>query len=248
MGEPISGSSEFASTGHANSSAAGFAHARFNTQIFRDEATAVPSSASRPAAVAGEAAWQAANPLDGAPATPAEFLRRAEREARWRSPGVRAVLGVLALLLAGLLALQWLLHHHDQLAATQPGWREPLAQLCELAGCRLEPPLRLEALSVETSALTQDGDRPGYRLGLTLRNRAPFAVAAPALDLSLTDSQGQLLARRVITPADWSPAGPTSAAAGPRAALPPGTETPVQVWLSVSAGTVAGYNLHLFYP
>jgi len=62
----------------------------------------------------------------------------------------------LAALLA-LLGLQIALHFHDALAAQYPQARPGLQALCKLGGCELRPWRRIDAISVETSALSQAG-------------------------------------------------------------------------------------------
>jgi hypothetical protein len=63
-----------------------------------------------------------------------------------------------------------------------------------------------------------------YRLSVTLRNRAPLDVAAPALDLALTDAQGKPIARRVLQMSDLNL---------PLRNLKPGSELPIQVPLGI---------------
>jgi hypothetical protein len=94
---------------------------------------------------------------------------------------------------------------------------------------------------IETSGFNRLRDDT-YRLSFTLRNTAPVPVAAPAIELTLTDSQDQTIARRVLTPAEL----------GANAAVIPATSD----WsrsLGIALGTtggarVAGYRLLAFYP
>jgi hypothetical protein len=82
-----------------------------------------------------------------------------------------------------------------------------------------------------------------YNQSVTLRNRDALAVALPALDLSLTDTQGRLLARRVLR---MDELGQT------QTALSPGAELVLQATLQTAdaspAAGVAGYTIDLFYP
>jgi hypothetical protein len=86
----------------------------------------------------------------------------------------------------------------DAVAAGWPASRPLLAGACALAGCRIGPPRRIDALAVESSGLSRIEGTPLYRLAVVLRNRAAIPLALPALDLSVTDSQGVLIARRVV--------------------------------------------------
>ena len=230
------------STG-APSSTGGFADARFNTRLFADDQAAATTPSQLTAADAAapssvlESSLEGPSP-DDAPAT-AAFLVQAERAARWRRPWVRAALGVSAVALTALLAGQVGVHFRDHLAATEPALRQPLETLCETVGCRIGAPLRIDALSVDSSTIAQATNGTGYRLAVTLRNRAAYPVATPALDLTLTDANGQPIARRVIAASDFG---------AQAAVLKASSETPLQVWLSAGGAPVAGYTIELFYP
>ena len=80
---------------------------------------------------------------------------------------------------------------------------------------------------------------PVYRLAVTLRNRAAVEVAAPAIDLSLTDAQGRQIARRVLQMSDLNL---------PLRTLKPGSELPIQAPLSIGDRQVSGYSVEIFYP
>ena len=167
-----------------------------------------------------------------------QFVRAAERAAFWRRPGVRMGLAAASVLLGATLVLQLALAGRDWLAAHVPGTRPFLGAVCELAGCRIEPLKRIGQLSVDSSGLTRLDSTAAYRLSVVLRNRAETAVAVPALDLSLTDGSGQLVARRVLR--------------APELGLPPvieaGQELPLQALLSTGERRVSGYTVELFYP
>jgi predicted Zn finger-like uncharacterized protein len=170
------------------------------------------------------------------------FVRNARREARWRRPVVRAALALLALLLVGLLAVQVGLQHHDRLAADMPGLRPALQALCEAAGCRLQPPRRIDALVIDGSGFTRlRGDT--YRLSVTVRNQALGPAATPHLELTLTDTQDQPVVRRVFSPADLGGDDGSIAAAAEWSGA-----ADVTLALPSASNRVAGYRLLAFYP
>lgn len=170
---------------------------------------------------------------------PPQFVRAADRAAFWRRPLVRSLLAAAAVMLAAAAALQLAIGSRDLLAAHVPASRPLLQRLCELSGCRLEPLRRIERLSVDSSGLTRLEGAPLYRLSLVLHNRADTPLRMPALDLALTDSQGKLVARRVLQPAEL---GVTSEV------LEPGQELPLQAVLGTGERRVSGYTVELFYP
>ncbi len=175
----------------------------------------------------------------GADAAP-DFLRQAEWNDRWRSPRARGGLGAAAALLLLALGLQWLHAQRDVLSARHPTLAPVLVQLCAVAGCRIEAPRRIDSLAVESSGLTQLDDPARVRLQVALRNRDSLPLMTPSLDLSLTDSRGELVARRVLDPRDFGPATPTRMA--------PGAELNLQAVLDTGERRVSGYSVEIFYP
>jgi hypothetical protein len=167
------------------------------------------------------------------------FVRQAERAARWQRPGVRAVLGLLALALAGLAAAQAALLQRDWLAARWPEARPALLALCQVAGCALQPLRRIQHMAVESSGLTRVEGAPLYRLQLVLRNTGELAAQVPALELSLTDAQGQLVTRRVVQARELGARQDTLAG---------GQELALAALLSGGERRLAGYSIDLFYP
>lgn len=189
---------------------------------------------------------------DRAQPTPS-FLRQAERAARWRQPRVRAALAAGCGLAALLLAGQALHAARDTVAAQVPALRPLLAQGCAWLGCTLQAPRRLQQITVESSGLLlAPAQRNVYELSVALRNRAPIALAVPAVELSLTDAQGRLLSRRVLQPADFG----LTATAFTGAAIPPGADLNLLARLQTAPSStpdeatpaVVGYTIELFYP
>jgi predicted Zn finger-like uncharacterized protein len=184
-----------------------------------------------------------AGPAD--PAVAPSFVRQADRAARWRRPGVRVALAVVALLSAALLAAQVAHTWRDRLAARSPALAPLLAQGCAWLACELGPARVLEALSVESSGLVRVERSNLYKLQVSLRNRAEHAVALPALDLTLTDARGELVARRVLRAAELGAGAAT---------IPPGRDLVLQATLQAAAApdgasrVITGYTVELFYP
>lgn len=200
-------------------------------------ADAGPPSESPPPIPAPPAApVPAEEPLAGrAPA----FLRQADRAARWRHPGVRAGLALVAL--GALAGLGWQVHlsQHDWLVARWPALRAPVAQLCAWSGCQIEPPRRIESLAVESSGLTRAGAAGTYKLSAVLRNRDKLPLRTPSVDLTLTDATGRVIARRVLDAAELGAPQPSIAAGG---------ELALAATLRARDAAVVGYTIEIFYP
>ena len=193
----------------------------------------LPAEDSKPAAAGGAAEPE----LDDL-----TFVREAQRKAFWQRTTVRVALALLLIALAATLAGQAGVHERDRIAATQPQLRPWLAKLCEPLRCAIGPPHQIESLTIETSAFNKlRGD--AYRLTFTLRNQATMDVAAPALELTLTDGQDQPVLRRVLTPAELGLATGSIAATSEASA-----SLSLAVASSGLGGRVAGYRLLAFYP
>lgn len=180
----------------------------------------------------------------GTPATPA-FVRAAENAERWQRPRVRASLAAAAVLLLGLLMIQVAVQFRDSFAARWSQARPALAAMCQALGCDIGPLKRVAALSVDASGLSPADGSDTYRLTLTLRNRDQVELAAPSVELSLTDSRGELVVRRALAPAEFRHA-PDGAPLG--LSLPPGTDTQIQTEFTIRGTRISGYTVELFYP
>jgi predicted Zn finger-like uncharacterized protein len=170
------------------------------------------------------------------------FVRKARRKAFWERPRTRAGLLLSVLALGVLLVLQIALHDRDRLATAAPALRPWLARLCEPLKCRIGPPRQIDAIAIDSSSFNKlRGD--AYRLNVTLKNQGAIAVAMPALELTLTDSQDQAVVRRVLLPAELGAAA---------SVIAPTSEWSGSLALAVNAngtgGRIAGYRLLAFYP
>ena len=146
------------------------------------------------------------------------------------------------LLLLGLLA-QGAYRYRGEIAVLVPETKPMLESICLQLQCEVPLPRRAELLSIESSDLQADGSHPNVMvLTATLRNRAAFVQAYPALELSLTSAQGETVARRVLMPREYLPQ-PARSDAGFAA----GSELQIRVYVEASALKPTGYRLYLFY-
>jgi predicted Zn finger-like uncharacterized protein len=173
------------------------------------------------------------------PIVPPEFVRHAQRRARWHTPAARTGLSIVGIALSAVLALQALHHFRDSLAARWPVSQRALGAWCAMAGCSIQPPRHIDDIAVESTALTRGASPDTLGLAVTLRNRGAVALALPSIDLSLTDAAGQLVARRMLAPSEWHATVP---------AIQAGANMPLQLVLTASGTRVAGYTVELFYP
>jgi predicted Zn finger-like uncharacterized protein len=160
------------------------------------------------------------------------------------SARLRAALWGLAAFAAALvLAGQVIYAYRGEIAATWPGARPWLAAACRELRCTIPMPQHAELISIESSELAVERGAPGVlTLSAVLRNRAGFAQALPALELTLTDGAERPLARRVLFPRDY-----LGERAGAEPTLPPGGETAFRLHIDAGPLNAAGYRLFVFY-
>jgi predicted Zn finger-like uncharacterized protein len=187
-------------------------------------------------ASAGDDHRAAAAAPDPAP----DFLRQADTAARWQRPWVRRALALAATALGLLLAGQAVLWQRDAIASRWPQASPVLTQICVPLGCRIEPLRRLDSLAVESSGLTELDNASLYRLQVALHNRYTQPLLTPALDVTLTDSRGEVVTRRVFSQRDFGSAAPVAMAAG--------AELSLQAVLDTGERRVSGYSIEIFYP
>ncbi|MFZ2971699.1 MAG: DUF3426 domain-containing protein [Ferribacterium limneticum] len=144
---------------------------------------------------------------------------------------------VVILLLVGLLG-QLVYYFRTDIVLRFPG----VVGLYELAAVDIPLPRNAALVSIETSDLQSDNARGLFVLQATLKNRAGYAQAWPALELSLTDTNDAVVSRRVMFAADYLPPGTISDT------FPANGEMAVKLWIEAKESGASGYRLYIFYP
>ena len=78
-----------------------------------------------------------------------------------------------------------------------------------------------------------------YKLSLSLRNKTGVDVAAPWVELSLTDANGAPFARRVLSPEALNPA---------LSQVNAESEQALSLVFGTGGQRVSGYSVNIFYP
>jgi Protein of unknown function (DUF3426) len=167
------------------------------------------------------------------------FLREARSGARWRKPWVRATLSVLLLVLVVAAAGQVAWPLRDTIAArwpvTQPAW----AWVCEQADCKIEAPRAITSLALDGSSLTRTDTEHVLLFSADLHNRADHEVRMPSFDVSFMDLNGEIVARKILSPEQLGIH---------QDALPALGELHVHARLQVGTLPASGFQADLFYP
>jgi predicted Zn finger-like uncharacterized protein len=174
----------------------------------RTRAAATPGSASGAADRAVDASSAAeAPPTEPLPrsAPPAERQQHAEVEPEFLRPRPArrlAAVGwsIATVVLVALLLIQLALLLRSELVGRWPALRPALEELCRYAHCTVQWPRRPELLALIGTDLEALPGTDAFEFSGTLRNRAEFTVAAPAIELTLAAADGRVVARKVWLP------------------------------------------------
>lgn len=145
---------------------------------------------------------------------------------------------VVALLLVLGLLVQFLLYFRSDVVR----WLPDAGSYYQQAGIDISLPRNPDLVVIEASDLQADNARGLFVLQATLHNRAAYAQDWPALELTLTDANDSVVARRVMMAADYLPS-----AISPEV-FPANGEVAVRLWIEARNLGAAGYRLYVFYP
>jgi predicted Zn finger-like uncharacterized protein len=200
----------------------------------------MPSSKNREASLPGEVVTSSAT-LKVAPlsAKSTDFSYPGKSESRKRQP---FALMIVAFLVVGLL-VQALIGWRNDIAARSPAMSAVLNTVLDPLGLTISPPLDLSAMSIESFELQTGRSANVLQMTAILRNRSSHVVSFPAMELTLTDSSGALLSRKVIRVESFVDT-PLIAAQG----LAARSELPLRIALEHDGLAPAGYSVALFYP
>lgn len=214
-------------------------------------AESIPATAEQPPRAAAETIT--AEPVEspashgeaGPEAESGEISVGAEAKPQARPSRRRAFAWSLAALaMLALLGAQAAYFFRAELVLLEPNLRPVLEDMCAALDCDIPLPRKSEFVSIEASDLHPDPKQKNLLvLAATIKNRAPFAQAYPHLELTLTDTSDQPLARRVFAPADY-----LAQDAGIKAGFAANGDLSVALWLDAASVAATGYRLYLFYP
>ena len=149
-----------------------------------------------------------------------------------------------SLILSLLILAQGLYFFRVEIAAKLPGIKPALSGYCDLLKCSIPLPEKVELMSIESSDLVAEPLQPNVvTLSALLHNRAEYILAYPNIELSLTDTQDKILARRVFFPSDYLPIGDSE-----KTGLGANRDLNIQLHLDSGELRPSGYKLLLFFP
>jgi predicted Zn finger-like uncharacterized protein len=160
-------------------------------------------------------------------------------------PRIPQLLWGLASLVAVLVLIGQLgfLYRHD--LARAPELLPLMTKVCELLDCDIHPPRR--PVLIELLDQTRIAPHPKYENVLRLRaamvNRTEAAQTYPLMEVSLTNSNGELLARRTFEPREYLEQPASSAAP-----MPAGVVMNALIDVTNPDNRAVGYEIRLLWP
>jgi len=152
------------------------------------------------------------------------------------------LLGSLVLALLVALLGQIVFHERDRIVVLQPALRSWLVAFCLPLKCQVSALRQKDSIAIERASFSKITGNT-YRLNFTVKNTAAVAVAAPAIELTLTDTSDQAVLRRVFLPAELDLKSDTLPAAAEWSA-----SLVVTADLADSMLQTVGYRVYAFYP
>jgi hypothetical protein len=174
-----------------------------------------------------------------------DFLR--PRHVEPMSRGSRIAIGIASGLLSLTLAAEVLLFFRTSFIVHFPETRPVMNALCVPLGCTAQWPMRPEFLAVVSSELQAVPGTDGMELDALIRNRAAFPMALPAIELTITDSRNQPVARKVFLPADYQKTRP-DATTPVDDSIPAESDLPVRILFELPGAGASGFIAYPFYP
>jgi len=149
-----------------------------------------------------------------------------------------------SLFLGLVLTLQAVYYYRVDIAARVQGAKPVMLKICAVFKCKLALPQKIDLITIESSELEADPTLENIiTLHALLRSRAPYAMAYPNIELTLTDTQDNALARRSFTPGEYMPSIDEI-----NNGFPVNRESTIKLHINTTDLKPAGYRLFLFYP
>jgi predicted Zn finger-like uncharacterized protein len=122
-----------------------------------------------------------------------------------KTKGMSALLATLCIVALLAIIAQLMVLGRFLIADKVPELKPILTQLCEPLHCKVEPanwlaPLTLDALSLSKLNAATSSDMQPYRVQATVRNSSQLSIKTPNIELTVSNAQGNTIARKTLSP------------------------------------------------
>lgn len=159
-------------------------------------------------------------------------------------PGLNKLFAVLGGLGIGFLIMQLLVINRVNLSANFPDLAPAIGSVSKLFGRSVPLPSNIDMLRTEWTEPSRVPEHPSLlQIDAVLKNHANYAQDYPLLELSLKNKQGQVVARRQLTPKEYLK--PTDMELG---RFNPNSEVRISLRMDTGELDAQGYALRWHYP
>lgn len=148
---------------------------------------------------------------------------------------------LIGLLLIGLL-VQGLLLARNWLSIRLPSVQPTLDAVASVFGMKVEIPRNLSMLTIESFDVQSTARPDILSVSAIVRNRSAYSVQWPAMELTLTGTDGRPVLRKVLLPREYLNQAPTDRG------VPGGSEHPIRIGLQTEPIEAKGFSVNIFYP
>ncbi len=161
-----------------------------------------------------------------------------------KEPGLHSFQSMLiGLLLLLALILQAVYFFRGAIASEYPQLKPSFERVCKKLKCAIGLPHNLHLISIGDSAMQEDRDfQSVINFSSSLQNKATYPQAYPNIALTLTDSDGVPVIKKLMTPKEYL-ASEKKFTQG----LAPHEVANIKIALLVDEASVASYRLFLLY-
>ncbi|MEO1956590.1 MAG: zinc-ribbon and DUF3426 domain-containing protein [Methylophilaceae bacterium] len=177
-------------------------------------------------------------------ATPEATLNLDTVKKSHKEPGPHSFQSILiGLLLLLALILQAAYFFRGVIASEYPQLKPTLERVCKKLKCTIDLPRNLHLISIGDSAMQEDGSLQSViNFSSSLQNNATYPQAYPNIELTLTDSDGVPVIKKLMTPKEYLASEKKF-----KQGLGPHEVTNIKIALLVDEASVASYRLFLLY-
>lgn len=172
-----------------------------------------------------------------------DFINNHKRPKKPAKRSTSVLLGFFCVLLLASAMLQAIYHMRTRIAAEHPQFKPLLMKACEQLKCTVNLPKNLDLITIGDSDMQEDDNYQSViNFSSALKNNARYPQTYPNIELTLTNSNDQVVIRKLIPPMNY-----LSADDNIKDGLTANAEQAVKLTIYVNDTDVAGYRIQLLY-
>jgi predicted Zn finger-like uncharacterized protein len=172
-----------------------------------------------------------------------DFINNHRKQKKPRTRSNRIFLAIFSFLLLVTALLQTTYHLRTRIAAEYPQFKPLLIKACAPFNCTIGLPKDLDLITIGDSDMQEDDNYQSViNFSSALKNNANYPQTYPNIELTLTNSNNQVVIKKIISPKNY-----LNAKHQIQNGLAPNTEEMIKLQLFANDADVAGYRILLLY-